>query len=269
MLASPDGVVIDQGLIVHDDEKVSATGSFHSANGSAGLILDIVSIGENGIDSQIKPEALQLGSAEVRPLVFSERRLYVVGGAQTGAQLPAFERQLMWLGLENVDQSIMLSGESTRLMGEVEGEYRGGDSAVSLAVGGDYSTAVAPSGGGHAVLVTNSLRDAEFPPTHGLWLQEFVAGEPRRDTYLNPDAEHLGSLFKMLASDGDGNLYVASPNFVMRLNAAGELVAYAESAATTANVKAMVVDGDSSWLFGEYNISGEGQQQMWVERIQF
>jgi len=269
MLASPDGEVGGQGLIVHTDEKVYANNWFHSANGSAGLILEVMGIGENGIDSQLKPDAYRLGSTEVRPLVFSERRLYVVGGTETGAQLPAFHRGFIWMGLENVDQSIMLSGESTRLMDEVEGKYRVRDSTVSLAVAGRNRMVVAPSGGGHAVLVTNNHRDDEFPPTQGLWLQEFTNGKPRRDTYLNPDAEYLESQFNMLASDGGGKLYVASTKHVLLLNDARELMAYAEPSATNAEVKAIIADGDSVWLFGEHYGGAASQQQVWVERVQF
>lgn len=267
MLASPDGEVRDQALIVHDNEKVSTSDWFHSGNGGAGLILDLIGVGDAGISSQLKPETYRFGSASIRPTIFSERRLHVVGGTETGPGLPAFERNFMWVGLENVEQSVMTSGESTRLMNEAEGKYRVRDSSVKLSVAGRNRTVVAPSGGSHAVLVTNNHRDDEFPPTRGLWLQEYAAAGPRRDTYLNPDAEHLKTRFTLLADDGGGNLYVAGLKRVVRLNRQRKLSAYAESGATTAIAKAMVAAGDSVWIFGEN--SGEPQQQVWVERIQF
>lgn len=269
MLASPDGEVRDQGLIVHDDEAVSASKWFHSANGSAGLILDAFGLGENGIDSELKPDVVQFGSLGIRPVVMSERRLYVVGGAETGARLPAIERRLMWLGLENMDQSIMLSGESSRLMDEAASENRTDDTAVSMSVAGRHRIVVAPSRGGHAVLIKNSRSNTEFPPTRGLWLQEFAPGKPRHDTYLNPDAEHLGALFNMLASDGGDNLYVAGSEHVMLLDSSREVSAYAKSSANDATVLAMVADGDSVWLFGEHHDGNAAQEQVWVERIQF
>ena len=256
-----------KGLIVHDDEKISSSNWFHSANGGAGLILDVLGVGENGIASRLKPDAHQFGSTDIRPLVNSERRLYVVGGTETGANLPAFDRGLMWLGLENVEQSVMLSGESTRQMDEAEGKYRVRDSAVSLAVAGRNRIVVAPSGDGHAILIKNNHRDSAFPPTRGLWLQEFANGKPRRDTYLNPDAEHLKTQLNMLASDGGDSLYVGSGQYVLLFDDGRKLAAYAESSATVGTVKAMIADGDSVWLFGEHH--GASQQQVWVERIQF
>jgi hypothetical protein len=99
-------------------------------------------------------------------------------------------------------------------------------------------------------------------------LQEFSEGEARRDTYLNPDAQHLGSQFKMLASDGRGDLYIASGNHVLRLNEARELVGYAESGAIDADVKAIAASGDSVWFFGD-DRGGASMQKVWVERIQF
>jgi len=268
LLASLDGEVRDRGLIEHDNEKILTSNWFRSASGGAGLILDVMGVGENGIDSQLKTDTIQIGSAEIQPVVFSERRLYVAGGTETGSHLPAFERRLMWLGLENLDQSTMISGESTRLMSEAEGEYQVNDTTVSQSVAGRNRMVVAPIAGGHAVLIKSNQRDNKFPPTRGLWLQEFPDSESRRDTYLNPDAEHLGSLSSMLASGGGSELYVASTSHVLRLNDARELVAYAESSATDANIQAIAAIGDSVWLFGE-DRGGTALRRVWVERIQF
>ncbi len=269
MLASPDGEVRDQGFIENDNHKVSASNWFHSTDGSAGLVVDVRGVGEKGIDSRLKPEVVRMGSADIRPVILSERRLYVTGEKEWGAKLPAFERQVMWLGLEKVPQSIMISGESTRLMDEAEGRHRFRDSAVSRAVAGNYRVAVAPSDYGHALLIKNNHRDKAFPPKHGLWLQEFAEGKPRRDTYLNPDSEHLNAMFEMLASDGEEKLYVAGKQHVMLLDGTRAVSAYAKSAATGGTVKAMVADGKSVWLFGENLGNGAAQQQVWVERIQF
>lgn len=269
MLATPGGEVLKHGLIAHEDESLSTGSWFASLNGGAGLILDVAAIDDKGISSQLKPDVLRVGDTDVHGRVFSERRIYVVGSEETGTSLPAIERRLMWMGLENLDQATMLSGDSMRLTSSAERKYRVNDSAVSLAVAGGYRTAVTAVGDGHAVLVENNdSSNDEFPPTNGIWLQEFAAGKPRRDTYLNPDAEYLNVLYKMLVPDGEGNLYVASSDFVMRLNDVRELVAYAASSSTTAVVKAMVADDANVWLFGE-DTSGATQDQVWVERIQF
>jgi len=118
-------------------------------------------------------------------------------------------------------------------------------------------------------LIKNNRSNAEFPPTQGLWMQEFAPGEPRRDTYLNPDAEHLGAIFNMLASDGGDNLYVAGSEHVVLLDSSREVSAYAKSSANGATVLAMVADGDSVWLFGENHDGIAALEQVWVERIQF
>ena len=269
LLSSPAGEVRDQGLIVQDDESVATSNRFHSANASAGLVLEVNGIGENGVDSALQPAVVQFGSLGIRPVVFSEKRLYVVGGAETGASLPAIERRLLWPGLENVDQSLMLSGESTRLMDEAARENRTEDTAVTMSVAGGYRIAVAPSGGGHAVLVRNNLSNTNFPPTAGLWLQDFAPGKPRRDTYFNPDAEFLGSVFNMLASDGGDNLYIASEDHVVLLDGTRRVSAYARSSASDVAVLAMAADGDSVWLFGERHSGSAPREQVWVERIQF
>jgi hypothetical protein len=269
MLSSPDGEVRDQGFIEHDNETVAASGWFHSADAGAGLILDIRTDRESGIDSQLQLDAVRFGDAEARAVVSSERRLYVAGGTNTGATLPAFERRHIWLGLENVDQSMMISGESTRLVQEAESEHRLNDTTVSLAVAGRHRTAVAPSRGGHALLITSNQRDDAFPPTRGQWLQEFATGQPRRDTYLNPDAAHLGVKFNMLASDGGESLYVGSRQCVLLLNGAREVSAYARSDTTDSEIKAMIAEGNSVWLFGENSGGGDAQRQVWVERLQF
>ena len=267
-LASPDGEMRDQGLIEHSNEKVGAGDWFHGANGGAGLLLDIASEGESGISSELKPGVERFGSTNVTPVVGSERRLYLAGGEETGPQLPAIERRLMWLGLENVEQSVMVSGESTRLMQDATRRYRVDDTAVSLSVAGRHRTAVAPTGTGHAVLVRNNASDDAFPSTKGLWLQEFASGNLNRETHLEPDARHLKSQFTMLDSDGGERLYVASTRHVLLLDADRKVAAYAETSAADAQVKAIVADGDSVWLFGEHNVNA-AQQQMWAGRIQF
>ena len=269
MLASPAGEVRDKGLIVLDDESISAVRPYHSADGGAGLIMDIIAIGEQGIDSRLRPDAVRLGNAEIRPVVMSERRLYAVGGTDAGSSLPAFERRLLWLGLENVDRSYMLSGESTRVMRAADNQYRVDDSTVYRGVAGRNRPAVAPTEAGHALLIRNNAGDESFPPTKGLWLQEFAAGQARRDTYLDPDGRHLDSIFDMLASDGGDKLYVGSRDVVLLLNGEREVLAYSRSSVTDAEIKAMIADGSSVWLFGEHYGDRDVQQQMWIERLQF
>ena len=269
LLSSLQGKVRDQGVIISDDEeRITLAGWFHAANGSAGLILTISSADEQGIESQLKPNSYQFGGTEIRPTVSSERRLYVVGEQQTGANLPAFERRIMWPGLEKVDQAFMLSGKSTQLMNDAEGHYRSNDSAVTLAVAGQNQVVVEASGEGHGLLIKNYHRNQQSPPSYGLWLQEFVPGKPPRDTYLNPEAKHLKAQFNMLADDGSGKLYVGSNTQVLLLDKNRQLSAYAETqAAKAVSIKAMIAKGNSLWLLGEQD--GADMQRIWVERLQF
>ena len=269
LLASLDGEVREQGFINHDNEKVTASDWFHSADGGAGLILDILAVDERGIESQLRPAPVQIGNVEARPIISFERRLYVVGGADTGPELPTIERRHIWLGLENVDPSMNISGESTRLIDEAVSRDRLNDSAVTIAVAGRNRMAVGPISGGHATLVKNNQRDNAFPPTGGLWLQEFVPGQPRRDTYVNPDSEHIDASIEMLASDGAEGLYLGGGRHVLLLDGAREVAAYAKSSVTNASIKAMIAEGNSVWLFSEDSGSRESQQRMWVERLEF
>ena len=268
ILASPDGEVRDQGMIVHENEGVATSNWFHTTNGGAGMVLDVSSVEENGIDSQLKPKPVQMGEAEVQPIVFSERRLYVAGDKDTSSSLPTIEKRLLWLGMEKVDQQFMLSGKPTQLMNEATDKYRVDDSAVSLPVAGHHRMVIAPTNNGHAILIRNNHRGDEFPPKQGLWLQEYTDGSARRDIYLDPDAKHFNTRPNMMASDGADHLYVASDKYVLRLNASRELSAYAKTHDSDAQIKAIIADGNNVWLFGEVSGDKDNQQQMWVERVE-
>ena len=269
MLTSSSGGVRDRGMISSEPTRITARDWFRTSDGGAALVLDILGSDEAGIGSSLQPGVQRIGNTEVKPIVMSERRLYVVGSSAIGANLPAFERHLIWLGLENVDQALMVSGESTAFMDRFEGSLRVRDSTVSQSLGFQDRLAVAGTSEGSALLVRNNHRSDEFPPTRGLWLQEFIEGSPRRDTYLELDAEHLGANFTMLgAASGDG-LYIAGPGHLLLLDGSREVRDYAEFRAPTSTIAAITSNGGNLWAFGVLTSGGESRQHVWAERVQF
>ncbi len=269
MLTSPDGEVSDQGRIEHDFESVATNRSYRSVDGKAGLVLDVLAKDERGIDSQLQIDDVSIGEVVVRPIVMGETRFYEAGSTETGRGLPAIERRHVWLNLENVDQSLMINGESTRITQQAERGKRLDESLITTNNASRHKVAIASGDAGISVLVRNNFREDVMPPTYGLWLHEYGPAGARRDTHLDLNARHLKANFHLLSSDGNNGLYVGSADAVMRLNNNREIVAYARPEDSGAVITAMIADDKNVWLFGTTQKTGDTRQRAWVERLQF
>ncbi len=269
MLVSADGGKRDQGFIEDANSKITTSDWFRSADGGAVLLLDVYAVDDGGIDSTLTLDSTTIGEVTVDAAIFSEQRMYFTETKTSGAKQPSFLRRHMWLGLENVDQQAMISGESTRLTKESEKNKRLNDSAAYSSVAGRNRTAVVSHRDGAGVLLRNNDQDTESPPQRGLWLEEYLGDGKRRQTYLGLDAEHLGTRFDLLASDKTNDIYVASHQVVLRLDGDRNVRSYARLNNDDNDIGAMVADQGMAWLFGIASSSAGGKQKVWIEQVQF
>ena len=268
MLTSPDGEPRDRGFIEDTRNKLTMSDWFRSADGGAVLLLDVLAVDDAGIESTLALDALEIGDVIVEPAVFSEQRMYFTEGKASGPTQPSFMRRHMWLGLENVPQQAMISGESGRLTKAAENGKRLNDSSVYSGVAGRNRAALASFSGGAGVLVQNNDQDTDAPQ-RGLWLEEYASDGTHRQTFLGPDAEYLGTRFDLMASDENGNLYVASDQAALMLDGDRVVQSYSRTNNDGVDIGVMVADDGMAWLFGIAHGSSGGKQQVWIEPVRF
>ncbi|MEM7501251.1 MAG: hypothetical protein AAF417_04385 [Pseudomonadota bacterium] len=266
MLASVEGEPLDRGFIEGAGNKIAMSDWFRSADGGAALLLDVIAVDDAGIESTLELDALEISNVIVEPAVFSEQRMYFTETKAPGPTQPSFMRRHMWLGLENVPQQAMISGESGRLTKAAENGKRLNDSSVYSGVAGRNRTAFVSFVGGAGILVQNNDQDTDFPQ-RGLWLEEFASDGAHRQTFLGPDAEHLSTRFDLMASDKAGNLYVASDQAVLMLGDDRTVRSYSRMSNDGVDIGVMVADDGMAWLFGIAQGGAGEKQRVWIESV--
>lgn len=219
---------------------------------------------EEGMGSELEPIVRRVGTGEITAVAGSETRLWVTGNGTTPDwQSPAISRSFTWLGLPELGPIITLEGQAEldRVTGEIERDHGGKIGLVD--------NVVVSIDGGYGVLVENGYRNKELSPVHGYWLYEYGINGEFRETYLNPEAEHLNTRFRLLAANERGSVFLYGDGSVIQLDEDRRIAAYGKPLISQRTTPDGLIAGDDGvWVLGTGKTDDE-LQKIWLERIDF
>lgn len=276
---SPGGALLGSGTAPDIKDNFDIWSSFHTADGGAGLIINMMPIG--GSRMITVPGAPANG---MMANVVSEKRALIVDAAGRLALTSiAIERRLMPGGIPGIPsatpvaqvqspaQALQNMFEQTRLL---ETRLDANRATVYSDVGPHRLDALKETGRGYAFLtVVTSGSDVE-PPVDGPYLVEFDAGGETNRIYLASIARQLGITLKTFVASPDGRFYLlgmhqsSGDSHVVLIDREGNPVARSRTSYDRpARIVDIVADAAGVWLVGQ--VGRDNGQNLWVERIEF
>lgn len=272
---SPDGNISRQGRISSEADKLSKSDAscFDTSGGGGGFIIDVTSIDEDGLDSELDtPLKRHVGDAELEAVVQSERRLLVTNDSDDSAwQSPAIARRFMWRGLEKLGPMMSLSAqeELDKITGDVDFQYGGNSSVVNRQSDDGYRSATQAVGDGYGVLIYGRSLAYEHSGVNGSWFYEYAANGDLRETNLDPTGEFLGIRFDMFAAPNEDSVTLYGEPYVILLDQNREVTGYGKtSSGDKMYPGGMIAEESGVWIFGQSR-RNESIQRLLVERIEF
>ena len=275
---SPDGEVLGQGERGTANADVRFDTVFHTPTGGAGVILQLMALGEDGIESDLEtPLIEQVNDVRIRGYVFSERRLLIVGPDGSAAWENTVGRSFIWQNMAEVGRNGSLSAmehaaEATARRAAENGANR---SLVGPVSGGGRLGEVRPIGDGFGVLINEVDVPIGNNKVDRNWLAEYRPDGSFRQTELTAALRHLGAHLAMLDAPNQDTVYVLAlgggehGSNVLALNSSREIVGYGRvRMERAASLNVLIADDSGVWIAGEGRPQ-QNREAVWLERLEF
>lgn len=269
--STPDGTVIGSGHYFSPGAKALPTSLFHTNNGGAGVLLDVLADDDAGVETELEtPVRLRMGAHSVTGVVGNERRLLVIDNDARGTwESAALDRTMMWLDMDKLPAKAPLDEllQRTRQLQQADMRYGANHSVASTAVGARHVPAVVPLADGYAALVRNNNHDSEQQAFSGDWLFEYMTDGEVRKTYIEPISARFDGRFASLAASADGQLYAYAAPAIVQFDRQRKPVAFAElEIPPAAQLRTLLADAKGVWVIGVHYPSGRNQS-IWLARL--
>ena len=269
--STPGGSVIGSGRYFSPGAKAMPTSVFHTNNGGAGILLDVLAVDDAGVETELEtPVQVRMGSHTVTGVVGNERRLLVVDNDARGAwESPALDRTMMWLDINKLPAKAPLDEllQRTRELQQADVRYGANHSVASTAVGARHVPAVVPLADGYAVLARNNNHDTEQQAHSGDWLFEYMMDGEVRKTYIEPISAKLDGRFSLLAASADGQLHAYAAPAIVQFDSQRKPVAFTNlEIPPAAQLRTLLADSKGVWVIGVHYPSGRNQS-IWLARL--